>query len=183
VTSPRRVRPSAAAGALVACCMAHVGRLPLARVVALAAALSLLAACAPATVGDRSNPYRPGVDGAASARPGSTVFVRIDVARDVFGLTGDDLAMRLTPWGTNLSRATVTPLFDLRDVVAPDGWGVELDRVVAFLSGSRSTADVEATLRVDVPAGARLGGQRLRATLADERGNRHTIEFVVQVGP
>ncbi len=142
-----------------------------------------MAACAPATLGDRSNPYRPGVDGAASVRPGSAVFVQIDVARDVFGLTADDLAMRLTPWGTNLSRATVTPLFELRDVVAPDGWDVELDRVVAYLSGNRPTADVEVTLRVDVPGGARLGGQRLRATLADERGNRHAIEFVVQVGP
>ncbi len=162
--------------------MAHVGRFPLARIAVLAAALSLLAACAPATLGDRSNPYRPGVDGAASARPGSAVFVQIDVARDVFGLTADDLAMRLAPWGPNLARATVTPLFDLRDVVAPDGWDVELDRAVAFLSSNRSTADVEVTLRVDVPSGARLGGQRLRATLADERGNRHVIEFVVQVG-
>ena len=170
-------------GALVAYGMAHVGRLPFARVAACLVALSLLAACAPAAVGDRSNPFRPGVDGAASVRPGSTVFVLVDVGRDVFGLGGDDLAMRLTPWGVNLSRATVTPLFELRDVVAPDGWDVELDRVVAYLSSNRSTADVEATLRVDVPGGARLGGQRLRATLADERGNRHAIEFVVQVGP
>lgn len=162
--------------------MAHFGRLPLARVAAVAALLSVLAACAPAAVGDRGNPHRPGVDGAVPVRPGATAFVLVDVPRDAFGLTGDDLATRLAPWGPNLSRATVTPLFTLRDAVAPDGWTLELDRVVAFLSSSRSTADVEVTLRVEVPAGARLGGQRLRAALADQRGIRHPIEIVVQVG-
>lgn len=176
------MRPSVAAGALVACGMAHFGRLPFVRVAALLAVLSLLAACAPAAVGDRSNPYRLGVDGVASVRPGATVFVRIDVARDVFSLSGDDLAMRLTPWSPGVARATVTPLFDLRDVVAPDGWDVELDRAVAYLRSDRPTADLEVTLRAAVPAGARLGGQRLRATLADDRGRRHAIEFVVQVG-
>lgn len=167
---------------LVACAMSRLARLTPIRLVGLVALIGLLAACAPTTLGDRSNPYRAGIDGPASARAGDTVYVRVDVPRAVFGLTEEDLGMRLTPWGPNLSRATVTPLFELRDVVVPDGWDLALDRAVAYLSATRPEAEVEATLRVSVPAGARLGGQRVRAVLVDQRDRRHAIEFVVQVG-
>ncbi len=162
--------------------MTRFARLTPVRLAGLVLAIVLLAACVPTTTGDRSNPYRAGVDGPATVRAGGTVYVRVDVPRAVFGLTQEDLGMRLTPWGPNLSRATVTPLFELRDVVVPDGWDLTLDRAVAYLSATRPEAEVEATLRVSVPEGARLGGQRVRAVLVDQRDRRHAFEFVVQVG-
>lgn len=180
---PRARRPvrGRVVATLVACGMSRLARITSIRLLALLASIALLAACAPTAVGDLNNPYRAGLDGPASVRAGGTVYVRVDVPGAVFGLTQNDLGMRLTPWGPNLSRATVTPLFELRDVVLPDGWDLALERAVAYLSTTRPHAEVEATVRVSVPEGARLGGQRVRAVLVDQRGRRHAFEFVVQV--
>lgn len=150
---------------------------------ALALAVLLLASCAPTALGSRSNPHRLDRDGPLALRVGDTGYVRVDVPRSVFALTSDVLGGRLAPWGENLSRATVTPLFELRDVVAPDGWSVELASAVAYLRTTQREADLEVVLRVSAPAAARAGGQRVRADIVDQRGRRYGVEVVVQVAP
>ncbi len=148
---------------------------------ALVAAV-LLAACAPTTTGSREAPFRADRDGPAVARPGDAVYVRLDVPREVFGLTQADLGGRWQPWTPTLARAVATYRFTLRDLVAPDGWDLTLDRAVAYLSQGRRTAAIEVIVRVQVPSDARLGGQRVRAVLVDQGGTSMPIEIVVQVG-
>ncbi len=141
----------------------------------------LVAACAPA-MGERASPYRLGRDGPAALRPGGEVYVQANVPRDVFALTEADLAGRWTPWGANVARAVATHRFVLRDVVAPDGWDVSLSRAVAYLRSRERQAEIELLLRVTAPADARLGGQRVRALVVDQRGASLPVEIVVQVG-
>lgn len=141
----------------------------------------LVVACTPA-LGERASPYRLGRDGPAALRPGGEVYVQVDVPRDVFGLAEADLAGRWTPWGANLARAVATQRFVVRDVIAPDGWAVRLDRAVAYLRSGNRQAEIELLLRVTAPPGARLGGQRVRALVVDQRGASLPVEIVVQVG-
>ena len=145
-------------------------------------AASLLVACAPTTLGERSSPYRLGRDGPASAQPGGEVYVEVDVARDVFGLVEADLSPRWQPWSVNLARAVATHRFIVRDVIAPDGWELSLNRAVAWLRSNRSEVDIELLLRLQVPADARLGGHRVRASIVDQNGRSLPLEIVVQVG-
>ena len=158
-------------------------RSPPGLVFALLAATLVLAACAPATLGDRSAPHRLDRDGPAAVRPGAQVYLQLDVPRDVFGVREGDLATRWQPWTPNLARAVATHRFTIRDVIAPDGWELSLDRVIAYLRAGRSEAELEVILRLQVPADARLGGQRLRALLVDVSGRSSPLEIVTQVGP
>jgi len=151
-------------------------------VLALLAATLVLAACAPATLGDRSAPHRLDRDGPVAIRPGDQAYLQLDVPRDVFGVREADLAPRWQPWTPNVARAVATQRFTIRDVIAPDGWELSLDRVVAYLRAGRSEAELEVTLRLQVPADARLGGQRVRALLVDVSGRSSSFEIVTQVG-
>jgi hypothetical protein len=156
-------------------------RVSRATVVALAIAV-VLAACAPAALGARSAPHRLDRDGPVAVRPGDRVFVQYDAAPAVFELGQADLAPRWQPWTPNVARAIASHRFSVRDVVAPDGWDLSLDRVVAYLSAGRPAADLEIILRLDVPADARLGGQRVQAQVVDLSGRAAPVEIVVQVG-
>ena len=160
--------------------MRHPSR-PLAIAALALLVVVLVAACAPA-LGDRASPYRLGRDGPALLRPGGEVYVQVDVRRDVFALTEADFAGRWTPWGANLARAVATHRFVVRDVIAPDGWDLRLDRAVAYLRSGDRQAEIELLLRVTAPADARLGGQRVRALVVDQRGASFPVEIVVQVG-
>ena len=144
-------------------------------------AVVLFAACTP-TLGERGSPYRLSHDGPAAVRPGGEVFVQVDVPRDVFRVTRADLASRWNPWSGNRARASATHRFALRDVIAPDGWDVTLDRAVAYLRSTDRYAQVELLLRVTAPTDSRLGGQRVRALVVDQRGRSLPVEIVVQVG-
>ena len=149
---------------------------------ALLAVTLVLAACAPATLGDRSAPYRLNRDGPAAVRPGDRVYLQLDVPGAVFGVREADLATRWQPWTPNVARAVATHRFTVRDVIAPDGWELSLDRVVAYLRAGRNEAELEVTLRLQVPSDARLGGQRVRALLVDVSGRTSPLEIVTQVG-
>lgn len=157
----------------------HRRTLPIALALVLALALG---ACAPSALGDRTNPYVVGRDGPAAVRAGGSVFVEVSVAPSVFAYTQADLGTRLAPWGQDRLRGVITPLLELRDVIAPDGWDVTLDRAVAYIAPRRPEADVEAILRITAPADARAGGYRVRVDLVDQRGRRAPLEIVVQVG-
>jgi hypothetical protein len=156
---------------------------PRAVALALAALLVtlLVLGCAPATVGSRSAPYLLGRDAAIAARPGDVVFVQVDMPPDTFRLGAAELAGRWQPWTPTMARAVATYRFSLRDVIVPDGWELSIDRAVAYLTVGRGAADIELLLRLQVPSGARLGGQRVRAQLDDRDGRSAPIEIVVQV--
>jgi hypothetical protein len=126
---------------------------------ALALVALLLAACAPSVLGSRSNPHRLDRDGPLALRVGDTAYVRVDVPRSVFALTRTELGPRLAPWGDNLSRATVTPLFDVRDLVGPGDWevGTHERRRVPERSSQRE-ADLEVVLSVTCPPARAPGG-------------------------
>ena len=162
--------------------MANLRRSPHGFVLALLAATLMLAACAPATLGDRSAPHRLNRDGPAAVRPGDQVYLHLDVPRDVFGVREADLATRWQPWTPNVARAVATHRFTIRDLIAPDGWELSLDRVVAYLSAGHGEADLEVILRLQLPPDARLGGQRVRALLVDVSGRSSPLEIVTQVG-
>jgi hypothetical protein len=154
-------------------------RLPFAIVVASL----LVAGCAPTTAGSRDAPVDLRTNPIVTATRASTTFVLAAFDHGAFGYTGADLAGRWIPWGPEGAAAYVTPLFSLREVVAPDGWVLEIDQVRAFDLPRRSGVAIEATLRLEVPAGARLGGQRLRAQLDARNGRSQPIVIVVQVVP
>ncbi len=143
----------------------------------------LLAGCAPGTQGTRTNPFDLRFDRTVTTTRASTSYVLVPFDHGAFGYDARDLAGRWIPWGVDGAAATVTPLFFIRDLVGPDGWGLEVDGVRAFdLPGRRGVA-IEATLRLDVPPGARLGGQRLRAVLEARNGRSQPVEIIVQVVP
>jgi len=149
--------------------------------IAALVALLVLGACAPTTLGTRNSPYDVDRDGPVAVRAGASVYVEASVAPSVFALTQADLASRLTPWGEGRARASITPLLEVRDVIAPDTWDVALERAVAYLDARRPEAQVDVMLRIAVPSDARPGGYRVRADVVDQRGRRTTIEVVVQV--
>ena len=144
----------------------------------------LVAGCAPAVVGSRSNPVDLQRDRSATATAGSTVYVRSTFPSGAFGLRADAFegAFRM-PLGVDGSGARVTSEFELVDVVAPAGWNWRLEDVWSESRGGRPPVLV-VTLRLDVPADVRLGGQQLRGTLvARSTGGREPISLVVQVMP
>jgi hypothetical protein len=149
------------------------------------ATLLLVAGCAPAALGTPGNPFQLREDRAVVTRAATTVHVVAPFEAGAFGYRVADLPGRWIPWGATASMAQLTPLFELRDVVAPDGWGVTLETVRGFdrPNETRIGISVEATLVVEVPPGARQGGQRLRAVLEARNGRRQTVELVVQVVP
>jgi len=144
----------------------------------------LLAACAPAVIGSRSNPVDLQRDRVATATAGATVYVRSTYPSGAFGLRpGAFVGAFSVPLGVDGSGARVTSEFEFVDVVAPDGWVWRLDDVWSESRGGRPPVLV-VTLRLDVPAGARLGGQQLRGTLvARSTGGREPVSLIVQVVP
>jgi hypothetical protein len=150
---------------------------------ALLAVALLLAGCAPTVQGSRATPFDLRTDRTVTVRPASTSFVVAAFDHGAFGYRGEDLAGRWIPWGAEGAAATVTALFSVRDVVAPDGWLLEIDQVRAYDLPRRQGVAVEATLRLDVPPGARLGGQRVRAELVARNGRVQIVEIIVQVVP
>lgn len=144
----------------------------------------LVAGCAPAVVGSRSNPVDLQRDRSATATPGSTVYVRSTYPSGAFGLRADAFrgAFQI-PLGVDGSGARVTSEFELIDVVAPAGWSWRLEDVWSESRGGRPPVLV-VTLRLEVPADARLGGQQLRGTLvARPTRGREPVSLVVQVVP
>lgn len=146
--------------------------------------LVLAAGCAPAIVGSRSNPVDLQRDRSATATPGSTVYVRSTYPSGAFGLRASAFTgVFQIPLGVDGSGARVTSEFELVDVVAPPGWSWRLEDVWSESRGGRPPVLV-VTLRLDVPAGARLGGQQLRGTLvARSTGGREAVSLIVQVVP
>jgi len=144
----------------------------------------LSAGCAPAVVGSRSNPVDLQRDRSATTTPGSTVYVRSTYPSGAFGLrAGAFTGAFQVPLGVDGSGARVTSEFEFVDVVGPAGWSWQLVDVWSESRGGRPPALV-ATLRLDVPADARLGGQQLRGTLvARSTGGREPVALIVQVVP
>jgi hypothetical protein len=145
---------------------------------------ALLAACAPSVIGSRSNPVDLQRDRSATATAGETVYVRSTYPSGAFGLPAGAFAGVFSiPLGVDGSGARVTSEFEFVDVVAPDGWTWRLDDVWSESRGGRPPVLV-VTLRLDVPAGARPGGQQLRGTVvARSTGGREPVSLVVQVVP
>jgi len=144
----------------------------------------LVAGCAPAAVGSRSNPVDLQRDRSATATPGSTVYVRSTFRSGAFGLRSNAFAGAFQiPLGSDGSGARVTSEFELVDVVGPSGWTWRLEDVWSESRGGQPRVLV-VTLRLDVPADAGLGGQQLRGTLvARSTGGREPVSLVVQVVP
>ena len=143
----------------------------------------ILAGCAPSAQGTRSNPFDLRHDRTVTTTRASTSYVLVAFDHGAFGYDVRDLSGRWIPWGVDGAAATVTPLFSLRDLVGPDGWNLDVQGVRAFdLPGRRGVA-IEATLRLDVPAGARPGGPRLRAVLEARNGHSQPFEIIVHVVP
>jgi len=151
----------------------------------LAIVLAVLAAgCAPAVVGSRSNPVDLQRDRSVTTTAGATVYARSTYPAGAFGLrAGAFTGAFQVPLGVDGSGARVTSEFELVDVVGPSGWNWRLVDVWSEVRGGRPPVLV-ATLRLDVPADARLGGQQLRGTLvARSTGGREPVSLVVQVVP
>ena len=146
--------------------------------------LVLAAGCAPAVVGSRSNPADLQRDRNVTATPGATVYARSTFPSGAFGLRpGAFSGAFQVPLGVDGSGARVTSEFELVDVVGPSGWTWRLEDVWSEWRGGRPPVLV-VTLRLDVPADARLGGQQLRGTLvARSTGGREPVSLVVQVVP
>jgi hypothetical protein len=160
--------------------MPHRSRRP-----ALAAALLLItvAACAPAVVGSRGTPFDLRHDRTVTANPASTVYVLAAFDHGAFDYRAEQLGLRWVPWGANVNIAQITVFFRVRDLVAPEGWNLVVEDVRGYDRPNTSGIAVEALLRLEVPAGARLGGQRVRAIIEAQNGTRRPIEIVVQVVP
>jgi len=141
-----------------------------------------LSACAPTAVGSRSTPVDLRRSDRIETTAGSTVYARIAFPSGSFGFRPDAFSDRLAvPVGVDGSGRRVTSALELVDVVAPEGWTWRVDDVWSVVRSGRPPS-VEVTLRLDVPANARLGGQPLRATLrAPSTGGREPVAMVVQV--
>jgi hypothetical protein len=150
---------------------------------ATVAMLFLVAGCAPAALGDPGNPFQLRENRTVVTRAASTVYVVAPFEAGAFGYRVDDLPGRWIPWGPTAAMAQLSALFELREVIAPEGWDVRLEGVRGFDRPSERAVgiSVEATLVIEVPPGARQGGQRLRVVLEAGNGRRQTVEFVVQI--
>jgi len=151
----------------------------------LLALFSFLAvACAPSVVGSRGNPVDLRRDRSVVATPGSSVYAQVVFPSGSFGLSADAFADRMAiPIGVDGAGRRVTSAFELVDVIAPEGWTWRVDDAWSAVRGGRPPS-LEITLRLDVPPGARLGGQQVRATIvARPTGGREPVTMVVQVVP
>ncbi|MBW6457476.1 MAG: hypothetical protein K0A98_16460 [Trueperaceae bacterium] len=144
----------------------------------------LVAGCAPAVVGSRNNPVDLQRDRNVTTTAGATVYARSTFPSGAFGLrAGAFTGAFQVPLGVDGSGARVTSEFELVDVVGPAGWSWRLVDVWSESRGGRPPVLV-ATLQLDVPADARLGGQQLRGTLvARSTGGREPVALIVQVVP
>jgi hypothetical protein len=147
---------------------------------ALTFALFLLAACAPTTVGSRATPYDLRSGESAQVAPGGTVYAELRVPASEFGLSRDDLPGLFVPCGGERECLVVTRLFEVVDAAIPVGWAWRVDRASA-VARPRSDTSLEILLRLDVPAGARLGGTALRARVRASTGVERPVALVVQV--
>ena len=154
-------------------------RTPLALLPWLAAAL---VACAPALVGSRSAPVDLARDRSVVTSAGSAVYARTSYPSGAFGFAAGAFADRMAvPVGVDGSGIRVTSAFELVDIVAPEGWTWRVDDVWSVARAGRPPS-FDVTLRLDVPANARMGGQQLRGTLlARTTGAREPLALVVQV--
>jgi hypothetical protein len=141
-----------------------------------------LVACAPTTVGSRSTPLDLGRNDRIETTAGATLYARISFPSGAFGFRADAFADRLAvPVGVDGSGIRITSALELVDVVAPEGWRWRVDDVWSVTRAGRPPS-FDVTLRLDVPADARLGGQQLRGTLrAPATGGREPVSMVVQV--
>lgn len=148
----------------------------------LALASVLVVACAPSVVGSRGNPVDLQRGGSVVATPGSSVYAQAVYPSGSFGLTADTFADRMAvPIGVDGAGRRVTSAFELVDVIAPEGWTWRVDDAWSTVRGGRPPS-LEITLRLDVPPGARLGGQQVRgAIVALPTGVREPVTMVVQV--
>jgi hypothetical protein len=146
-------------------------------------ALMLVAGCAPSVVGSRNNPVPLDEVRTVVTTADSSVYLVAVYQPEAFGYRSSDLPGRFVPWRQGAA-AQVTPLFSLREVVAPEGWSLAIEGVRGYLWPSAPNDVVmEATLVLEVPPRVRLGGQRVRAILEAVNGRRQTIEIIVQVVP
>ena len=140
----------------------------------------VLAGCAPGAVGSRGTPYDLRGGETAQVEPGGVVYAQLLVPAREFGFEDADFASLFVPCGGDASCAVVTSRFELVDVAAPEGWTWRVDRADA-VRRPRFATNVDVRLRLDVPAGARLGGTQLRARLVAGSGVSRPVELVVQV--
>lgn len=147
--------------------------------------LLVLASCAPGAAGSGpGSPFQLPSNDPAQVSPGRSLYLRQTFPASAFNFTEADLQWRWVPLGTRGLTANLTSEFQVVDMVMPEGWSWRLDNArVDSRDGTSPTYTV--TLRVDVPAGARLGGQRISATVVTPRtGRRQNVAVVVQVvGP
>jgi hypothetical protein len=147
----------------------------------LVPSLLVLAACAPAAVGSRNNPVDLSRQGSVIASPGATVHVLASFPARSFGFGPSPFGDRLAvPIGGGQG-VRIGSEFELVDVIAPEGWTWRVEDAWTISYGGRAPG-FDVTLRIDVPATARLGGQQLRGALrARATGRTEPVAFVVQV--
>lgn len=149
---------------------------------ALLALVALMAACAPTTLGSRNAPFDLARDRTSATQPGATIYARATYTLADFRLGAEAFADRVAiPLGANGRAARITRDFELIDAITPPGWTLSIEAVWAESFGS-SAPLIVVTYRLDVPADARLGGERLRATLRSiATGATRRVDWVVQV--
>lgn len=147
----------------------------------LACSLLVLAACAPAAVGSRTNPVDLSRQRSVVASPGASVYVLAAFPARSFGFGADPFSDRLAvPIGGGQG-VRIGSEFELTDVIAPEGWTWRVDDAWSIAYGGRAPG-FDVTLRIDVPPTTRLGGQQLRGALrARATGRTEPVAFVVQV--
>jgi hypothetical protein len=152
--------------------------------VALLALTALLAACAPTVVGSRSTPFDLARQRTAAATPGATIYGRLSYTLADFRLPADAFRDRVAiPLGANGRAVRVTREFDLIDAIAPQGWALAIEDVWAESFGA-APPSIVVTYRLEVPRDARLGGERIRASLrAISTNATRPLDWVVQVTP
>lgn len=142
----------------------------------------VLSACAPSVVGSRNNPIDLRRDTTIVVTPGETLYLAKSYPTGAFGLPPGAFASRLSiPLGSSGSLARVGSEFDVVDLVAPEGYRITLDDVWAEARADRAPS-IEVRLRLEVPAGARPGGNLIKANVrARATGGREPIEVIVQI--
>lgn len=149
----------------------------------------VLAACAPATGRQASQPVVVGAEPIA-AEAGETLYVRVDYDHAAFDLKPGDLRPALwVPAGYASERGDVAPYFGLRDLNVGQGWKVTLSRMmverksVSNISGSSTTTEhsLWAEVKVEIPEDAIAGQYRVRGTLQARGGRAQTLQFRLDV--
>jgi hypothetical protein len=154
------------------------------RLVPLLLIVALLAACAPTVVGSRSTPFDLARQRTSPATPGASIYGRLTYTLADFRLPADTFRDRVAiPLGANGRAVRITRDFELIDTIAPQGWRLAIEDVWAESFGAAAPSIV-VTYRLDVPRDARLGGERIRASLRSTATNAtRPLDWVVQVTP